>query len=121
MAIHPRHHAEDDFNTLYSLFGFLGVPINPKKVVPPTRVLTCMGICVDVDTRQLTIPREKILQIVDTCRLFITRSYMSKRQLQSLLGKLLYIHRCVHAARFFVNRLLNNLMWVFHHTTKLPD
>ena len=33
---------------------------------------------------------------------------MSKKQLQSLLGKLLYIF-CVHAARFFVNRLLNNL------------
>ena len=68
-----------------------------------------MGICVDVDARQLTIPHEKILQIVDTCRLFLTRSYVSKRQLQSLLGKLLYIHRCVHAARIFVNGLLNNL------------
>ena len=109
IAIHPRHQADQEFDTLYSLFEFLGVPINPKKVVPPTRVLTCMGICVDVDARQLTIPHEKILEIVDTCRLFLTRSYVTKRQLQSLLGRLLYIHRCVHAARIFVNRLLNNL------------
>ena len=69
----------------------------------------CMGIRVDVDLHQLTIPHEKILEIVDTCRLFLTRSYISKRQLQSLLGKLLYVHHCVHAARIFVNRLLNNL------------
>ena len=34
IAIHPRHQAEHEFNTLYSLFEFLGVPINPKKVVP---------------------------------------------------------------------------------------
>ena len=109
IAIHPRQRAKEDFDTLYSLFEFLRVPINPKKVVSPTRVLTCMGICVDVDARQLTIPHEKILQIVDTCRLFLMRSYISKRQLQSLLGKLLYVHRCVQAVRIFVNRLLNNL------------
>ena len=109
IAIHPRHCADKDFDTLYSLFEFLGIPVNPKKVVPPTRVLTCMGIQVDVDAHQLTIPHEKIIQTVDTCRLFLTRSHMSKKQLQSLLGKLLYVHRCVHAARFFVNRLLNSL------------
>ena len=35
IAIHPHHQAEHEFNTLYSLFEFLGVPITPKKVVPP--------------------------------------------------------------------------------------
>ena len=32
-----------------------------------------------------------------------------KKQLQSLLGKLLYIHGCVSPACVFVNRLLNTL------------
>ena len=33
----------------------------------------------------------------------------SKRQLQSLLGQLLYIHKCVRPARIFLNRMLDLL------------
>ena len=84
IAIHPHHCADKDFDTLYSLFEFLGIPVNPKKVVPPTRVLTCMGIQVDVDARQLTIPHEKIIQIVDTCRLFLTSYLMSSLHFERL-------------------------------------
>ena len=84
-----------------------------------------MGIRVDVDGRQLTIPHEKIVQIVYTCRLFLTRLHNSKtKQLKSLLDKLLYAHRCVHAARFFVHRLLNSLRKVTGHiilTTELKQ
>ena len=34
---------------------------------------------------------------------------MYKRQLQSLLGSLLYIHKCVKPARYFLNRMLGTL------------
>ena len=68
-----------------------------------------MGICVDMDEQRLTIPQEKILATLDLCRLYLTKTHLTKMQIQSLLGKLLYIHRCVAPARIFVNRLLNTL------------
>ena len=34
---------------------------------------------------------------------------MHKKQLQSLLGHLLYVHKCVKPARFFLNRMLKLL------------
>ena len=109
ICVHQRHNAHQEFDALYSLFEFLGLPINPKKVVPPSTALTCMGINVDVVSGIISIPQDKCLQILDTCPLFIEKKHITRRQLQSLLGKLLYLHRCVPASRSFVNRLLNTL------------
>ena len=105
-----RHQNTDaEFSMLYSVFECLGIPINPKKVVPPSRSLTCMGVIVYVDASQVSIPQSKCLEILDLCNHYRTCSHITKKQLQSLLGKLLYLHRCVIHARTFVNRLLNKL------------
>ena len=109
ICIHKRPNANAEFELLYSLFEFLGVPINPKKVVPPSKTLTCMGIDVNVDTKQLTIPYQKVSEILDLCKTYAKAKAFTKKQLQSLLGKLLYLHRCVAPARIFGNRLLNKL------------
>ena len=109
ICVHQHHNARQEFDALYSLFEFLGLPINPKKVVPPATALTCMGINVDVASGVISIPQDKCLQILDMCRIFIHKKHVTRRRLQSLLGKLLYLHRCVAASRSFVNRLLNNL------------
>ena len=47
------------------LFEFLGIPINSKKVVKPSKSLTCMGIDVNLETKQLTVPQDKLLKILD--------------------------------------------------------
>ena len=71
-----------------------------------------MGVTVDVDAGYMSIPQSKCLEILDLYRHYRSCSHISKRQLQSLLGKLLYLHRCVTPARIFVNRLLNRLCQV---------
>ena len=109
ICVHRRQNADAEFKMLYSLFEFLGIPVNPKKVVPPTRSLTCMGVILDVDAGQMSIPQSKCLEILDLCYHYRACSHITKKQLQSLLGKLLYLHRCVIPARTFVNRLLNKL------------
>ena len=43
------------------------------------------------------------------CRSYLTKRRITRKQLQSLLGKLLYLHHCVRPARTFINRLLNKL------------
>ena len=109
ICVHQRQNAHQEFDALYSLFEFLGLPINSKKVVPPSTALTCIGINVNVASGIISIPQDKCLQILDTCRPFIEKKHITRRQLQSLLGKLLYLHRGVPASRSFVNRLLNTL------------
>ena len=109
ICVHRGHNAMHEFYTLYSLFEFLGLPINPKKVCPPSKLLTCMGIDVNVDAGTLSIPLDKCIQILDMCKDIVKRKFILKKLLQCLLGKLIYLHRCVPSARIFVNRLLNTL------------
>ena len=44
-------------DNLMSLFDFLGIPVNSKKGVHPSRSLICMGIIVDLDLQQHCIPQ----------------------------------------------------------------
>ena len=50
---------------------------------------------------------DKLTIIRKLCRQWASRHRVSKRQLQSLLGKLLYISKCVRYARVFMGRMLN--------------
>ena len=68
-----------------------------------------MGITVDVTTCSLSIPQSKLNDIVTTCEETAKRSTITKRELQSLLGKLLYISRVIRPAHAFLNRMLDTL------------
>ena len=68
--------------------------------------MVCLGICIDTVNRTLSIPDTKLEEIVNICKSWVSKTYCSKRQLQSLLGTLLYISKYVKPARFFINRML---------------
>ena len=57
----------------------------------------------------VSITTEKITKILNICRSWCTKNCCIKRELQSLLGKLLYIAKCVKSSRFFLNRMLELL------------
>lgn len=68
-----------------------------------------LGINVNVETGIISIPEEKLGEIVDICASWGHKSKTHRRALQSLVGSLLYIHKCVKPARLFVNRILATL------------
>ena len=78
---HSHKNADAEFCLLYSLFEYLGLPMNPKKVVPPARILTCMGIVIDIDAGLTSIPQDKCLQILDLCQNYVRRKCIIKKQL----------------------------------------
>ena len=59
--------------------------------------------------RAISIPPEKLKEIVVLCKNLASKTYCSKKDLQSLLGSLLYITQCVALARSFLNRMLHLL------------
>ena len=78
----------------------------PKEVGPPGTIVTCLGVLVDTETATISIPPEKLQEICNTVQEWSGRKSCSKRQLQSLLGQLLYVLICVRPARLFLNRML---------------
>ena len=57
----------------------------------------------------ISIPPEKLRDVNDAVRHWMTKEFATKRQLQSILGLLLYAHKCVKPARVFLNRMLDVL------------
>ena len=103
------HEIHKSFKFLQEVLLDLGLEISSSKLVPPTKSAVCLGILVDVMNKNTSIPTEKLSQIIETCFAWSTKTYCSKRDLQSLLGSLLYITKCVKPARYFLNRMLTLL------------
>ena len=97
------------YTDLIRLLESLGLDISVKKLVPPSTSVTCLGILVDSVDRTISIPPEKMKDILKMCKEWTFKSTVSKSAFQSLLGTLLYICKCVRPARFFLNRMLELL------------
>ena len=97
------------YDCLRNVLERLGLTISEKKLVPPSTKAVCLGILIDTIKGTVSIPDEKFCQIIQTVIDCQDKDRCSKRQLQSLLGQLLYIHKCVRPARIFLNRMLDLL------------
>ena len=84
-------------------------------MVSPRTTIVCLGIEIDNSSRTLKILDDKLLEILNICKKFASKVKVTKNQLQSLLGSLLYITKCIKPARFFLNRMLQLLR---EHTSK---
>ena len=99
ILISPEKDAQHHFQRLASLLTELGQ-------TSPCRKLTCLGIQIDLDANTLSIHPDKLHSIHLECINISHRRHLTKTQYQSLLGKLLYIHKCIPPARTFINRMV---------------
>ena len=100
-------HASYQF--LLDLLQELGLDISYKKLCPPSTKVVCLGILFDTIQRTISIPEVKLKEICTVCNTWSDRRMVTKSELQSLPGLLLYITKCVKPARFFLNRMLQLL------------
>ena len=101
-ASDAMHH----FNDLHALLIRLGLPISQQKLSPPSKTLTCLGVHIDIPKASPSIDQEKLISIHKECFHIADKKYLSRKNFQSLLGKLIYLHKCVVPARVFINRML---------------
>jgi len=108
-------------NRLLRLLRELGFAVNYKKLVPPTRRLVFLGVLVDTDTYTLALPAAKMAELRAALAEAITRRRMSKRQLQSLTGKLGWAAQVIYGGRPHLRRLINrtNTLLRPYHTTRV--
>ena len=86
------------FHTLLDLMMQLGLTVSDKKLVRPAMQVTCLGVLIDIIEGTISIPREKLRDVTDAVRHWLTKEFATKSQLQSILGVLLYVHKCVKPA-----------------------
>ena len=91
--------ARESFDTMYTLLRDLNIPISKSKLTPTTTKIVCLGIQVDSENATLSIPYKS----------FVKLQNFTRKQLQSILGSLMFVHKVVKPARYFVNKLLHTL------------
>jgi len=94
---------------LLQLLRELGFHINWEKVEGPTQVITFLGIRIDTVKMTLSIPQGKLDQIQEVLTKFKRRHRASKKQLQSLVGKLSWVARVIPAGRIYLRALIEGI------------
>ncbi|XP_071097708.1 uncharacterized protein [Haliotis cracherodii] len=113
-------HCSDNLNGCVNTLEQLGVPIAHDKTVGPTTKLTFLGLKIDTIAMQIRIPEPKIKEATREIQDILSTGNIkvTKRALQSLIGKLNFMCRAIPMARAFSRRLIDLLSkgkQPFHH------
>jgi hypothetical protein len=96
-------------NTLLALLRKLGFAINYSKVECPCQRLTFLGIEFDSLAMTLQLPENKLGVLHSEICEFYLRSKVSKRELQSLAGKLNWATSVINGGRSHLRRLIDRI------------
>ena len=99
----------DAFDYLVKLLQDLGFPISKSKLISPTTQCNCLGIIINTVDYTLSIPDENLAEIMEKCDHIFHSNLITMKQLQSVVGSLMFVHKCVKPTQFLINRLLDVL------------
>ena len=108
---------------LIALLRKLGFAIHWGKVVDPTQIITFLGVELDSLAMSLRLPEDKLFNLKGELQSFLGRRRASKRQLQSLAGRLSWAAAVVKGGRVFLRRIFNKISMLRHncHRTLLSS
>jgi hypothetical protein len=101
--------AEESFNKLKVLMDDLGLEESSKKAESPSQELVYLGVMFDSVAMEMRVPPDKLAEIKSEIGQWSRKSTITRKNLQSLLGKLFWVSRVVRLARVFMGRLLQQL------------
>lgn len=104
-----------DYDTCGSGLRDLGLQESPSKACLPSPVLTCLGVEVNSLALTLAVTPERLQELETLLLQWTTRRSATKSELQSLVGKLLYVTKCVRQSRLFLSRILVLLQPLKHN------
>ena len=106
---------------LIHLLSELGFGINWEKAVAPTQRLTFLGIEIDTVLRQLCLLESKLCELRELLSDTLLKQSITKRDLQSLVGKLNFAARMVFGDRTFLWQIINviNTLSRPHHNIRI--
>ena len=98
--------------TLLSVFDNLNIPVAMEKLEGPARILTFLGIELDTQALTLRLPAGKLTELKCLIISWTHRKACTKRDLQSLVGKLQHACKVVRPGRSFLRRMFELLKGV---------
>ena len=97
------------YDQLGKLLHDLGLEENIPKACPPSVIQTVLGVLIDTENMTISVTDERMKEIKHLLGKWEKKKVCRKKELQSLIGKLCFICKCVRQSRIFLNRLLEVL------------
>ena len=104
-----RSRAMLSFNSVARLLGELGLAESESKARPPSSEMTYLGVQFNSSNMTMSVPPEKLAEIKSVIIKWVNKTTATKKPLQSLLGQLFWVSKCVRHSRVFMGRLLAQL------------
>ncbi len=101
--------AEVAFCELGELLSDSGLEESPEKAASPSTRMVFLGIELDTVEQTLQITPGRMAEIRSILAVWENKLNASKREVQSLVGKLQFAGTCVRPGRIFISRMLNFL------------
>jgi hypothetical protein len=113
--------ASEAFDALGLVLHEAGLEEGPEKACSPADVMDFLGIQIDSKNMEARVPYRKLQEVLQELEVWSRRKSASKRQVQSLIGKLQFVARCIQPGRIFISRMLVVLKGLKkqHHFTKV--
>ena len=116
-----KEQCETNLRVMIDTCNMIGFTVNPRKISYPTTVIEFLGLVIDSIKMETRISQERLCDIITELLQFKNRRWCTKRQLLSLIGKLVFISRVVKSGRSFVRRMIETSKHIkhLHHRVRL--
>ena len=94
----------------------LGFSISYNKVLGPSQVMVFLGTELNTLDMSLALPHDKLQKNRQSNAHATLRCRLTKRELQSIIGKLSWAIQVIHGGRFYLRRLLDRI-----HSLRYPS
>lgn len=110
-------------NILITLLRKLGFSISWSKVAGPSQSITFLGVNIDTIRMMLELPQDKLHETIALIDKFSSMKRASRKQLQSLAGKLNWASSVVRGGRTYLRRILDMIqpLRAQNHKSKLSN
>ena len=98
------------------LFKELGLQVAEEKTYGPATEVRWLGIDISIEKKQISIPDRKIQEIIRFINKILKKDSATKKQMQSLIGKLFFIARCIQPVKALASSTLRQM-----RKTKPPE
>ena len=94
------------YDQTVAMLKTMGLQVASKKLQPPSRKVTWLGIQFERDSNIISIPADKLDAIKKCLAATARQSRITVRHMQSIIGYANHLAKVVRAARIFIGRLL---------------
>ena len=84
----------------------IGLNESKSKACPPAQIMTYLGVSFNTIDMCMHVDSDKIVEVKSELTKWSRKTVATKSELQSILGKLLWVSKCVRFSRVFVCRII---------------